>query len=723
MAQRLCSACEGITLRALCQDGGYQHLPNSREIFESARTCDLCDLIRHAMHQNISYAAGTRAQREQKILADIPPEPMFLLGSASPPPLDHQSGPASPDGPFNLIGIDVHMPAMGGQDIVQLSLVASPGSEARRDGHVIGRPLLQDASSAEALDLLRGWFRSCISGHPACRLSFFAPEVHRLTDAPPLPTRVVDVGSSDGLQEPQLKLTGGACALYATLSHCWGKHQIITTTTANLHQHCKVIRFSELSKTFQDAVVITRALGLRYLWIDSLCIIQDDKQDWKEESAKMGRIYQNAAITIAASWAKDGREGCFQPRSFSSPRVALPYSVDGEAIPGEFMHATLFPDAAVSDLDGSPLGQRAWITQEWMLSPRTVHYTRARFVWACRTVLEGEDGEVIPQMNEQRLLESVRRFRDHKNKPSEERGPAELDDMAEFFADWCDVVCTYTSRQLTYESDRPIAILGLADEIRQGIRAEYTAGVFYEGDQHRPATTPLDGRDESSDPPSVGPPRSFADIADRCMILQLLWFSKIDLVRPAALCHFPSWSWTSTMGEVAYHIPARTGKPVASRIRICDVPTSYPQLGSDVSLVLHAPIKPLDLGKYRVAYTDTLIDWPMETPFYEFHSRTTFADGAAIISRKAVYIAHADERPVGCLSIDTGTLPPDTDLFCVCFSVNEVGGAFDGFNVMIVAERRDADKEPERQFVRLGVGEIVEEGWFDDASSSRILLK
>src|SRR5438034_1924444 len=66
-----------------------------------------------------------------------------------------------------------------------------------------------------------------------------------------------------------------------------------------------------LPKTFQDAVLLTRALGVRYLWIDSLCIIQDDEKDWKRENPKMGEVYQYATITIAAAHARDSSEGCF----------------------------------------------------------------------------------------------------------------------------------------------------------------------------------------------------------------------------------------------------------------------------------------------------------------------------------------------------------------------------------------------------------------------------
>lgn len=126
MAQGLCSACGAITLRALCQDNGYQHLPHSRDIFKSAESCDLCDLIRQAMHQNVSYRAGTRQEREQKLLEDISLDPIVMFGSKSSSLDGQQSDPSDIEDPLSLVGINVHIRVKGGEDIAQLSLAADP---------------------------------------------------------------------------------------------------------------------------------------------------------------------------------------------------------------------------------------------------------------------------------------------------------------------------------------------------------------------------------------------------------------------------------------------------------------------------------------------------------------------------------------------------------------------------------------------------------------------
>ena len=102
-------------------------------------------------------------------------------------------------------------------------------------------------------------------------------------------------------------LTGG----YAALSHCWGISPIIKTTKASFDTFTKCIETEKLSRVFRDAVSVTRGLGLRYLWIDSLCIIQDDAGDWKAEAANMAQVYSRAFVTIAACAASDGSWGLF----------------------------------------------------------------------------------------------------------------------------------------------------------------------------------------------------------------------------------------------------------------------------------------------------------------------------------------------------------------------------------------------------------------------------
>jgi hypothetical protein len=178
------------------------------------------------------------------------------------------------------------------------------------------------------------------------------------------------------------------------LSHCWGPSPVITSKKADIQLRREHIQWKTLSKTFQDAVTITRRLSIPCLWIDSLCIIQDDLEDWKVESSKMLSIYSGAYLTIAADHAKNSEEGCFASSS-SKPvrmkRIPLP---DTFEIPGKAFvdwdddeelnedHANFAkPYRFRSPL--SSLSARGWTLQERLFSRRLIHYTSWELVWGC----------------------------------------------------------------------------------------------------------------------------------------------------------------------------------------------------------------------------------------------------------------------------------------------------------------------------------------------------
>lgn len=136
-------------------------------------------------------------------------------------------------------------------------------------------------NSEEALAIMKDWITECTAEH--------SDHLCQSPENPTLPKRVVDVGRNN--DDVKLVETNGEKRAYICLSHCWGPTQIITTKTATLEERKKGIAWSELSKTFQEAITLTRNLGFRYIWIDSLCIIQDSAQDWNIESAKMATVY------------------------------------------------------------------------------------------------------------------------------------------------------------------------------------------------------------------------------------------------------------------------------------------------------------------------------------------------------------------------------------------------------------------------------------------------
>lgn len=163
----------------------------------------------------------------------------------------------------------------------------------------VGRQLFTDSSSNECVQLAASWIKECAESH----------QDYLRLEHTPLPTRVIQVGSD--LEEPYLYVSTQENADYIALSHCWGGMVPTTTTLATLEQHQREIRFSELPRTFRDAITVTRKLNIQYLWIDSLCIIQDSPDDWEREAAKMGTVYRNSLVCIAADGALNSHEGCF----------------------------------------------------------------------------------------------------------------------------------------------------------------------------------------------------------------------------------------------------------------------------------------------------------------------------------------------------------------------------------------------------------------------------
>lgn len=197
------------------------------------------------------------------------------------------------------------------------------------------------------------------------------------------------------MNAPELKLyinkEEAPTSPYAALSHCWGKIPIKCLLSNNLNALTEEISFVELSKTFQEAIILSRYLGIQYLWIDSLCIIQDSVPDWQQESAKMEQVFKNALFTIAATAAPDGNKGCFMDRN---PLRAQVCRVRARALPGSFYNkkTDLYDVGAFAHLSGdpvlrAPLNTRSWVLQEQYLSNRTIHCTRNQLLWECRELV------------------------------------------------------------------------------------------------------------------------------------------------------------------------------------------------------------------------------------------------------------------------------------------------------------------------------------------------
>lgn len=301
----------------------------------------------------------------------------------------------------------------------------------------------------------------------------------------PLPTRVVDVSIGDWLQHPKLVIANGQSGKYVALSHCWGKEPIITTTRETLGRHIEAIGWNNLSRTFQDAIVVTRNLGIQFLWIDSLCIVQNDPADWERESATMAEVYMNAFVTIAASCARDGAAG-FLHRPVR-PSVKLKYHDQNGAEAGiVFIHnkpLKTFGEGVIA----APLNKRGWVLQERILSPRILYFAEDQTHWECQQLCESESGmdasnEVGADREGLKSSSNLGGTSLGPHLPQEivaQRRPRYADDGSmSLYWDWYDMVKDYTRREFTKCDDKLPALSGLAANFSRRTGDSYVAGLW-----------------------------------------------------------------------------------------------------------------------------------------------------------------------------------------------------------------------------------------------------
>ena len=376
----LCWLCEQITpwtLKPVRFDGTTvldpekcnSHHRSFSLLQKSAVECELCKLMRDAILDNRLNLEGNRPLRE-----DAP----VLLGSVINFYADHR----------------VEAPQLH-QILVQcgdlraiLHAFADSESQAARSNAVAGRLPFETGSQAH-FDLITSWLRKCERMHPNCRIGGVGEALADMgqDEGVKLPRRVVDLGDS---ADPRIRLIDSPNieGRYAALSHRWpvdpSKH--FKTTKFSIDGHRQQIVFEDLPRTFQDAVTVTRKLGLRYLWIDSLCIIQDDSDDWNEQSMVMGKIYNESTITIMAATSITIPNHEPVPEGFlhRQPNLTLLtiemdyYSRDWRRDGNWFIR---YMDQTRHHSGNLDLLRRGWVMQEYMLSRRKVIYTPDQLLW------------------------------------------------------------------------------------------------------------------------------------------------------------------------------------------------------------------------------------------------------------------------------------------------------------------------------------------------------
>ncbi|KAM0260333.1 hypothetical protein ACHAPA_010309 [Fusarium lateritium] len=327
-----------------------------------------------------------------------------------------------------------------------------------------------DASLENTLSVVSGWVKNCVDEHERCR------PTHT-----PLPSRILDLNAFNDNDDIRLWETHGAANYepYVTLSYCWGSDASVhvKTTHSTLPGHLEKISVQNLPQTYKDAINITRHLGIRYLWIDSLCICQDDLDDWARESAAMQQVYAGAYLSIAADNAPSSTHGFLK----RSDRMHVPINLKIANDNSESDNTA--PDSSLVDVSGyafeappsktfhtgcwlqltkEPLTSRAWATQERLLPQRVLHFASDQLRFECNCHTLSEDGaEVLGRWNSLRQG-GEKTFEDIARKSR----------VSYNHQMWYLILEDYTNRLLTADTDRLPAISGLAALFQEKINAE-----------------------------------------------------------------------------------------------------------------------------------------------------------------------------------------------------------------------------------------------------------
>lgn len=382
------------------------------------------------------------------------------------------------------------------------------------------------------------WFQVCIQTHKYCSESLQSS--YR-------PTRLIDLGRDFDFSRAHLveSTPTDQPVHYLALSYCWGPNmpEEGKTYRSTLAENKSRLRRSKLPRTFKHFFAIAKIIGVQYVWIDSLCILQDDEQDWQRESASMGQVYSNAICTVAAESAKDSKGGIWLESGF---RI-----VNGSSRQDITQQQNL--ENYISKCDQrfhkSALQKRGWAVQERELSPRVLHFSFAHVFWECReskkdaavllggcdSVAGSEAGRaansydwrttplraldmpleartVVPQYSQPLQNTNSRALLAFNNRLS-----PDYETVLHTFSVWRKIVEEYSTRAFTRWSDRLPALSGLASELEPSLNSDYMAGIW---------SNDLHG---------------------------LLW--AMDYNTPfvfQALDEGPSWSWASAPGPIKY---------------------------------------------------------------------------------------------------------------------------------------------------------------------------
>ncbi|KAF5975539.1 hypothetical protein FBULB1_7319 [Fusarium bulbicola] len=324
------------------------------------------------------------------------------------------------------------------------------------------------------------------------------------------PERIIDVSDADegivylrerGDVKPFTlgdKRTSGGYPAYWTLSHRWGDPDLIQQLSQTTEDQFRSgMALSSLSPTFRDAALLVRRMGFRYIWIDSLCIFQDSLIEWQQEAKAMVDIYRHSFCNISAIAASldPSSTGLFSRRSLPS-RHLFPFIIREQHLKDKTGFDVgpwlLYNDSSWSDeIENTPLNTRGWVVQERFLAPRVLHFTKDQMYWECleTTVCEADpDWKLQILAKDDRLRQPIqtvykaagRQIVRRVSNLQTNQGLGAIGLEKTYHTLWGSLVSIYANCALTKESDRLIAMSGIAKRFQEASKDTYLAGLWKE---------------------------------------------------------------------------------------------------------------------------------------------------------------------------------------------------------------------------------------------------
>ena len=395
---------------------------------------------------------------------------------------------------------------------------------------LLSRDTSEESSSPACLSVGAEWLKSCYENHPKCSVE------HKQQSY--LPTRVINVG--DHSTHPFLHISGHEeIGSWVALSYCWGGVSTCILTKNRLAELQRGLLLKDCPRTIHDAILITRALGVKYLWVDALCIfqspqdktqisqddIQSSNDEWVTEAPKMAEIYRDAVVTIAATASPSVSTGILGKRR-SPSSCSLPWRIPSSnsmeygsrdiqsqaGSPRVYVSCERKPWDDVLGIQQSYWDGRGWTMQENLLASRTLAFTSQQMVWECSSLWTVESECSPPAMGNTNLFTDLNDIAMQRVALSSSQRGSQLEGRLrrQSYNLWYTIVTRYSQRNLSYVADKLPAIAGLAKRVELALHDNYCAGLW---------------RND--------------------LLIGLLWYSLDDKAGPSPVYLGPSWTWAA----------------------------------------------------------------------------------------------------------------------------------------------------------------------------------